>query len=214
MTPAPPAPVGLPARLAGWFFRLLEAVLVLCLAGMAVMVFGNVVLRYGFNSGITESEELSRFLFVWLTFVGAILGVRENAHLGVEFLVRRLPRLGRQLCYAVGALLVLWCCWLLFWGTWAQHEVNMENYAPVTGLPMEAVYGVAYLTSASIAAVVGLRLVRLLRGRMTDAELIAAQESEEQAVVDAVAAGEAPPGLARIVPEASPRAPGPPGGAP
>jgi len=199
MSTAPPVPASLPGRLAELFFRLLELVLVLCIAGMALMVFGNVVLRYGFNSGIVESEELSRYLFVWLTFIGAVLGVRENAHLGAEFLVKRLPRRGRQLCYAVGALLILWCCWLLFWGTWAQHEVNMENYAPVTGVPMEAVYGVAYLASVSIAAVVGSRLVRLLRGRMADAELIAVQESEEQSIVDAVAAGEAPPGLENIV---------------
>ncbi|MEO5883317.1 MAG: TRAP transporter small permease subunit, partial [Caldimonas sp.] len=45
------------------------------LATMVVLVFGNVVLRYGFNSGITASEELSRFLFVWLTFMGAVVGL-------------------------------------------------------------------------------------------------------------------------------------------
>ena len=48
----------------------------LCLALMVVMVFGNVVLRYGFNSGITVSEELSRWLFVWMTFLGAIVALR------------------------------------------------------------------------------------------------------------------------------------------
>ena len=51
---------------------------------MVVLVFGNVVLRYGFNSGITVSEELSRWLLVWLTFLGAIVAVREHAHLGVD----------------------------------------------------------------------------------------------------------------------------------
>src|SRR3954469_11996091 len=50
------------------FCRLLSLVMVASLFLMVVMVFGNVVLRYGFNTGITVSEELSRWLFVWMTF--------------------------------------------------------------------------------------------------------------------------------------------------
>ena len=49
------------------FFRLVELLLVVMLSAMVVMVFGNVVLRYGFNDSIISSEELSRFLFIWIT---------------------------------------------------------------------------------------------------------------------------------------------------
>lgn len=59
-------------RVIDWYFRLLRFFMVGCLVVMVVLVFGNVVLRYAFNSGITVSEELSRWLFVWL-FVGAIV---------------------------------------------------------------------------------------------------------------------------------------------
>ena len=52
-------------------------VIAVLLAVMVVLVFGNVVLRYGFNSGITVSEELSRWLFVWMTFLGAIVGLQR-----------------------------------------------------------------------------------------------------------------------------------------
>jgi TRAP-type transport system small permease protein len=55
------------------FRHLGETLLALCLAGMVIAVFGNVVLRYGFNSGINASEELSRLLFVWMVFLGATL---------------------------------------------------------------------------------------------------------------------------------------------
>jgi len=67
-----------------------------CLGLMVVMVFGNVVLRYGFNSGITVSEELSRWLFVWMTFLGAVVAVRNHAHLGTDALVSRLSRRGKK----------------------------------------------------------------------------------------------------------------------
>ena len=53
------------------YTRALDILSGLCLAIMVVLVFGNVVLRYTVNSGITASEELSRWLFVWLTFMGA-----------------------------------------------------------------------------------------------------------------------------------------------
>ena len=75
-------------------FKLSRSLMVLCLAAMVVMVFGNAALRklsdYGlvlFGGGIDVSEELSRILFVWLTFIGAVVVARENAHLGVDTLV-------------------------------------------------------------------------------------------------------------------------------
>lgn len=47
---------------------ILNVAIAFSLASMAILVFGNVVLRYAFNSGITWSEEMSRFLFVWMVF--------------------------------------------------------------------------------------------------------------------------------------------------
>ena len=64
-------------RIVEGYFHLLKLAIVVCLALMVVLVFGNVVLRYALNMGITVSEELSRFLFVWMTFLGAIIAFRE-----------------------------------------------------------------------------------------------------------------------------------------
>ena len=64
--------------------RLLEVVIVVSLALMAILVFGNVVLRYGFDSGLAVSDELARLLFVWVIFLGAILASREHAHIGLD----------------------------------------------------------------------------------------------------------------------------------
>ena len=70
--------------------------MVACLLLMVVLVFGNVVLRYVFNSSITLSEEISRWLFVWITFMGAVVALREHAHLGTDALVSRLPPAGQE----------------------------------------------------------------------------------------------------------------------
>jgi TRAP-type C4-dicarboxylate transport system permease small subunit len=78
--------------------KLLEGMLVGLLAVMVVIVFANVVLRFVFHSGIAQTEELSRYAFVWLTFIGAVVVLREEGHLGVDSYVRRLSPYGRMAC--------------------------------------------------------------------------------------------------------------------
>ena len=72
------------------YCKLIAYLLAAIMTAMVVLVFGNVFMRYVFNSGFTISEELSRWLFVWMTFLGAVVALRENGHLGTDFLVGRL----------------------------------------------------------------------------------------------------------------------------
>lgn len=151
--------------------RFVEAVLVLLLAGMVVLVFANVVLRYGFNSGLNISEELSRYFFVWLTFIGAILAFRDHNHVGVETVVRLLSPRGRVVCVAATNLIILICAVILFWGTWKQHGINASMTAPVVGLSMIWVFGITYVTGAAIALMAAVRLALALMGRVSAVEM-------------------------------------------
>lgn len=149
----------------------IELALVLLLAGMVAMVFVNVVLRYGFNTGINFSEEMSRYFFVWLVFVGAVITFREHAHIGVEALVRLFGRRGRLTFMFATNLVIFGCMTVLFYGTWLQHGINASMRAPITGLSLIWVYGVAYFTSVGIGLIALIRLARILAGRMTDGEI-------------------------------------------
>ena len=175
MTQAPANPGGDGLRILAWIehaaVRLAEVTLVCLLAGMTAMVFGNVVLRYGFNSGLNFSEEMSRYFFVWLTFIGAILTFRDYSHIGMETVVRRLGPLGRRVCLALSNLIILACAAILFWGTWLQHPINASATAAVVGIPMIWIYGITYLTGAAIALIAGVRFVRALLGRTTQHEM-------------------------------------------
>jgi TRAP-type transport system small permease protein len=161
------------------FFRLAEFLLVTMLVLMVVMVFGNVVLRYGFDSGIMSSEELSRFFFIWITFLGAIIAMRENAHLGLDTVVRWLPYKGKKVAFGLSNLLMLGCCGLMFYGTWRQHGINATTRAAITELPMSWVYGVGYVASIAMGLIIGGNLWRLVTGKITEADLIQVQDSEE-----------------------------------
>jgi len=161
------------------FFRLAEIMLVIMLTVMVIMVFGNVVLRYGFNSGLISSEELSRFLFIWITFLGAIVAMRDNAHLGLDTLIRVLPGAGKRFCFALSNVLMLGCCVLMFYGTFKQHNINATTLSAVTELPMSWIYGVGYVTSIAMGLMILGKLVRLARGGYSDDELIEVQDSED-----------------------------------
>ena len=99
------------------FYRLIEAILVICMAVMLVMVFGNVMLRIFFNTGIDLSEEIPRFAFVWMTFLGGIIGLHRRSHLGVDMVVQALPIFGRKVCWAISQVIMLICALFIFYGT-------------------------------------------------------------------------------------------------
>jgi TRAP-type C4-dicarboxylate transport system permease small subunit len=162
------------------FCRLIEILIAGFLAVMVVMVFGNVVLRYAFNSGIVVSEELSRWLFLWVTFLGAIVALKEGAHLGSDFLVARLPVAGKKICLVAGHLLMLYATWLLLSGSLAQARINLNVEAPVTGASMAWVYGTG-VVFALFALLLLLRdLWRIVTGTVAEDELVMIKGTEEK----------------------------------
>jgi TRAP-type C4-dicarboxylate transport system permease small subunit len=164
------------------YCRLLGIIMVVFLAIMVVLVFGNVVLRYGFNSGITVSEELSRWLFVWITFLGAIVALQEGSHLGTDMLVSRLPVFGKKLCLALTHLLMLFVCWLLFDGSLNQVKVNLDSTSAVMEVSMAVFYSAGLVCAVSAAIILLNQLWRLVTGQLSEGELIAIRESEEEPI--------------------------------
>jgi TRAP-type C4-dicarboxylate transport system permease small subunit len=166
--------------------RLIEALMVLMLAVMVVLVFGNVVLRYAFDSGITISEELSRWLFVWVTFLGAVVALKENAHLGTDMLISKLPPAAQRVCLAVAQALMLFVTWLLFSGALAQARINAEVEAPVSGLPTWIFYASGVVFAATTGLLLLRELWRTLSGQVRRDELVRVQESEDLAQMEAL----------------------------
>lgn len=150
-------------------FHLLDWVLVGLLAAMTVMVFVNVILRYGFGNGLDISDEMSRFCFVWLIFLGSISAMRRNMHMGFDLVVGSVPPGARRLLLTIANALVLAVCLLILTGTIMQWHVNATNIAPVTRMPMIWVFGVAVPMALAIGIMAGLRMIGYATGRLTDA---------------------------------------------
>jgi TRAP-type transport system small permease protein len=149
------------------------------LAVMVVLVFGNVFMRYALNSGFTVSEELSRWLFVWLTFLGAVVALRSNGHLGTDMLVGKLGPKGKRVCMGLSLLLMLYCVWLIFKGSYDQSVVNWTSTSAVMEVSMSYFYASGMVFSILAALVLLSDLWRLLSGKIDDDHLLLMQESEE-----------------------------------
>ena len=168
-------------RLIDLYCRLLKIAIAICLAAMVVLVFTNVVLRYAFNSGIATSEELSRWLLVWLTFLGAIVALRQHAHLGVDTLVRALPPRGKLICFVLSYLLMLYVNGLLTLGSWKQAVLTFDDTAPASGISVGLFfYSSGLVFGVSAAVILLLDLVRVLSGSASEEDLISVKESDER----------------------------------
>lgn len=180
-------------RLIDGYCRLLEWTIAAVLAVMVLLVFGNVVLRYAMNSGITVSEELSRWLFVWMTFLGAIVALKEHGHLGSDMLVSRLGPTGKKACLLIGHLMMLYVTWLLFSGSLAQARINVEVEAPVTGASVAIFYGAGVVFAVSTAVLLLRDTWRIVSGQLKESELVMVQESEDLAAVEELHIDQTPP---------------------
>lgn len=161
------------------FCKALNLVIAVCLAVMVVLVFGNVVMRYGFNSGITLSEELSRWLFVWMTFMGAIVALREHGHLGTDMLVGKLGPAGKKFCLALSYVAMLFICWLLLNGAYQQAVINLDSTSAVMEVSMAWIYAPGVVFAVLGGLILLTEFLRLLTGQMRDEDLVMIQESEE-----------------------------------
>jgi TRAP-type C4-dicarboxylate transport system permease small subunit len=151
-----------------------------CMAGMVVLVFGNVMLRYGFNSGITLSEELSRWLFVWMTFLGAIVALRKHEHLGTDMLIGRLGPKGKKICMGISQLLMMFICVLLFKGAYEQAVINWTSTSAVMEASLSWVYFPGIIFAVLGGLMIAMDFLQLLSGQTQESSLTMFQESEEK----------------------------------
>jgi C4-dicarboxylate transporter, DctQ subunit len=110
--------------------RIEEGLIAFILGLMTVLTFIQVVLRYGFNSGLDWQLESNYYLFAWLAMIGISYCVRVRAHIGVDAAVRLLPPIPRRAVGILVLLLALTYTLLMMYGSFAYiyrlYVVNVE----------------------------------------------------------------------------------------
>ncbi|CAH0528879.1 2,3-diketo-L-gulonate TRAP transporter small permease protein YiaM [Vibrio hippocampi] len=134
-------------------WRSIDFIMAVILTCMIVLVFTNVVLRYGFSSGLRPSVELSRLGLVWIVMLGAAVVLRRGEHLAVsEFSERLFPKavpILRRLCWVV----ILVSVSMLYIGSYRQMMSNWSDISQLTGLP-SALFYLAGVVSGMLMGVI------------------------------------------------------------
>ncbi|EHG6167852.1 TRAP transporter small permease [Escherichia fergusonii] len=133
-----------------FFIGSLEAIMVICISIMFLLVLINVLMRFIFNSGIDIAEELPRFLFVWMIFIGAVVAIKDQSHIRVDLFIKKMPVLGQQMCQLASQVLMLICSITLIYGTWIESDILSTTYSPVLDVNMFLIFGISWLTGICI----------------------------------------------------------------
>jgi len=118
-----------------------------CIA-IVVISFVAVVCRYVFNNSLTWSEELTRYMFIWIVFLGAAIGVRQRAHIAIDLFAGRIGPAGERLLDVVERVATIAFALLVGIPGWTFVRIGMSNLSPALEIPMGLVYAATVVGSA------------------------------------------------------------------
>jgi TRAP-type C4-dicarboxylate transport system permease small subunit len=131
---------------------------------IVAVVFSNVVGRYFLRAPLRWSDEVAQFLFLWLSYLGALAALMAGRHYSFPNLIDLLPRKGRVAAKTASDLLVLAMLAVLVWGGFELVDLLHHQRSPAIDLPLYYVYAALPLVSFLMAVVVVFQMIARLRG--------------------------------------------------
>jgi C4-dicarboxylate transporter DctQ subunit len=95
-----------------------EAVICILLVLTTLLVFIDVVMRFGFNTGFMWSQELTLHMSAWFVLFGSSYGLKVGSHIGMDAFIKLFPRTMRRILSGIAAILAISYCSLIFYGSW------------------------------------------------------------------------------------------------
>ena len=152
------------AALGSLFERINDRLLAICkwaiiaiVAVLAVILISAVFYRYALNNAIAWSEEGSKYLMVWLTFLGAPIALRHAAHINIDLLVKLFPPRGRQAFYLAINLIIIITMGILLWKGWEFAQLGARQVASSFNVSMLWMY-VAVPIGSALTTLVAIEL--------------------------------------------------------
>lgn len=167
--------------------RLLHGAIAVCLSCMALFVFANVILRYFFDSGLTWAEEASRYCFIWLIFLGAVVAARENVHLGVDTLVNKLSLKNRRILFIVNNILLVVTMGLCVDGTYKLTLLTVDQVSASMRMPLAFVYLSGLIASVAMVAIFLHNIYLLATNKIAEKDLVMSAEEDKEKIEQALA---------------------------
>jgi len=137
--------------------RTLSYVVAVLLVAMSFTVFGNVICRYFLDASLAWYEEVSRFLLIWIVFLGAVIAYIKGDHLGIDVLLIFLPLKPRQVVVVVADLLVMAALAIMFQGGWEMAMDSLASGWVAASVPIP--YGWVYMVGPVSAGLMFIQAV-------------------------------------------------------
>lgn len=110
------------------------------MVAMLVIIFSQVVARYVFQFSLTWSEELGRYIFVWMTFLGMTVAYRAGAHVALDIICAMLKNCARKTLETINDILVIILASAIVISGYNLFLLGMRQKSPALKLPMQWVY--------------------------------------------------------------------------
>lgn len=149
---------------------------------MVFFVFLNVFLRILFDVGLTWSEELARYLFVFVTYVGSISAMNSNEHLGVDTLIINLNKKVQLVLYIFSQLIITVLMAFLIHGTVNMMIYNSSLRTASLSIPFPVLYSLGLLLGVSVILIAVRNIYYALKNKDKITELVRFSDEEEELV--------------------------------
>lgn len=123
---------------------------VIILSVMVVIVFVNAFLRYAFHSGFIATEEILRYLFIYLTFLGVVEVAHGRGHIAVTILSDAIKGRARTALHIFGYVLMIYALYVLIDGSIMYYEDSATSVGQVTGLPYRVIIACLIFGAAGV----------------------------------------------------------------
>lgn len=147
-----------------------DYILVVLMSTMTIVIFIQVVMRYVFKNSLSWSEELARYLFVWLSYLSISYGIKNRKHVKIEAALHLFPKNARPFVVIIGDIVTLiWCLFVITTG-WmmTQKVLTSGQTSPAMSFPMYIIYFAPCLgyTLSAVRTVqtIGLRIRNIREG--------------------------------------------------
>jgi len=139
-----------------------DVILAVMLVVMVGAIFLQVVMRYVFNNSLSWSEELGKFMFIWISWIGISIGQRRGEHIKIEMLTGKLPYKAAMICSALSdAIVISICAVTAYYGLILVFNQQTTNYA---GIYISISWG--YLSVAFGCTIMILRCIVTITGSL------------------------------------------------
>jgi len=132
-----------------------DTVLIVMFMAMVGIIFFQVIMRYVFNDSLVWSEELGKFLFVWLSWLGISIGHRRREHIKITLLVDRLPYKLKKVTEVLTELILIAICGVTMYYSFTMIQIQIN--IPYAGIKISTAWG--YL---SVALGCGMLIIRAI----------------------------------------------------